>query len=145
MPDEIVPADKKHRRLVIGWAVLVTVCGLVAMVLIHRLLKVPSDPTPAQLEVAAERALRLVTIIAWLCGASFVGMGFWFLRLGYRISHSGRFPPPGAKVIKDTRVRTGAKARGLALVALVTGLLSIGVGSAAAWSLWRMAVAVLER
>ena len=145
MPDEIVRADKKHRRLVLGWAAVVTACGVVAMVLIHRLLKVPSDATPAQLAAITERALRLVTIIAWLCGLSFAGIGLWFLRLGYRISRSGQFPPPGAKVIKDTRVRTGPQARGMALMALLTGLLSIGVGSLAALFLWRLALIVLQR
>ena len=145
MPDEIIPADKKHRRLVLGWAVVVTLGGLVAIVLIHRLVRVPPDPTPQQLSILSDRALRLVTIIAWLSGASFVGMGLWFLRLGYRINRSGRYPPPGTKVIKDTPVRTGPKAQRLARLALATGLVLGGVGSAASWSLWRLAVLVLQR
>ena len=145
MPDEIVPADKKHRRLVLGWAMVVILVGLAGIVLIHRLLRLPDDPTAQQLEATAERAVRLVTVIAWLSGLSFVGVGLWFVRLGYRISRSGRFPPPGTKVIRDTPVRTGAKARGLARLALVTGLVSAGMGSAAAWGLWRLAVVVLQR
>jgi hypothetical protein len=145
MPEEIVPADKKHRRLVLGWAVVVTLGGLLAIVLIHRFLKVPDNPTTGQLKLVADRAIRLVTVIAWLSGLSFVGMGLWFVRLGYRINRSGRFPPPGAKVIRDTPVRTGKKARGLARLALATGLVSAGVGSAAAWALWRLAALVLQR
>jgi hypothetical protein len=145
MCDEIVPADKKHRWLVLGWSALVVAAGVVAILLIQRLMRLPEDPTAQELEAAAERAVRLVTVVAWVSGVGFVGTGLWFVRLGYRISRSGRYPPPGTKVIRNTVVRTGAKARGLALLALMTGLVSAGAGSAAAWALWRLAVLVLER
>lgn len=48
-------------------------------------------------------------------------LGFYLLVIGLRALRSGRFPPPGVRVIRDTRVRTGAGARVIGLVAVSLG------------------------
>ena len=94
---------------------------------------------------AEEKVLRLATIILWIGGLSLVGMGGWFWRLGRRINLADRFPPPGMKVIKDTRVRTGPKARALANLAQAAALLCVVAGTVGMWYLYRFAVALLRQ
>jgi hypothetical protein len=48
------------------------------------------------------------------------------------------------KVIKDTRVRTGAKARALANLAQAAALLCVVAGTVGMWYLHRLAVALLR-
>jgi len=145
MEDEIVPADKRLRRRVLCCAGLMTVGGLLMLTILYRLLDVPPDATEQELKSAGDHAVRFVTIMAWLTGLSFVGIGLWFLGVGHRIRRSGQFPPPGMKVMNDTPVRTGAKARKVANLATVTGLLSAALGPALAWQLGRLAMAALGR
>ena len=143
MDDEIIPADGKLRGRVLWWGVVVTLGGLIALAWVTRLLDVPDDATDAVLREAVDRAIRLARVFAWVVGLSLGVMGLWFLRLGRLVRRSGRFPPPGMGVVKDTPVRTGARARRLAHLATVTGLASILFGAAAVWLVYRIVAALL--
>ena len=143
MDDEIIPADRKLRGRVLWWGGVATLGGLIVLAMVYRLLDVPEDPTDAVLQLAVDRAIRLARVSAWVVGLSFVVMGLWFLRLGHLVRRSGRFPPPGMRVIKDTPVRTGTRARRIARLATVTGLASALFGAVAVWSLYRVVAVFL--
>ena len=143
MDDEIIPADRKLRGRVLWWGGVATLGGLIVLAAVSRLLDVPEDATDAVLRLAVDRAIRLARVSAWVMGLSFVVMGLWFLRLGRLVRRSGRFPPPGMRVIKDTSVRTGIRARCIANLATVTGLASALFGSVAVWFVYRMVAVFL--
>ena len=148
MEYEIVPADKKHRSLARITAVLLTILGLLALGLLYgHLGKIEkrAEENPRAAEEAEQQVLRLAATALWVGGLSLVGMGAWFWRLGRRINRAGRFPPPGMKVIRDTRVRTGAEARTLANLAQAATLLCIVAGTVGMWYFYRLAAAVLQR
>jgi hypothetical protein len=144
MEDEIVPADKRHRRLTLVTAGLLTLLGLLALGMLPAYLGGIRKLAEEDLWAAEEKALRLVAIVLWVGGLSLVVMGAWFWRLGRRINLADRFPPPGMKVIKDTRVRTGAKARAVANLAQATALVCVVAGTVGAWYLYRLAAALLR-
>ncbi len=51
-------------------------------------------------------------------------------RLALRIQHSKRFPPPGEKLVRDTRVRTGAAAIGYArFLKVLVALLALAIAA----------------
>ena len=145
MEDEIVRADNRLRRRVQWLAGFVTVGGLITLAILYSNLRGINDLADEDLDAAVDQAVRLATVIGWITGLSFVGIGVWFLRLARRIRRSGRFPPPGMKVIKDTPVKTGTRARLIANLALATGLASALLGAGAAWWLCRLAVTTLGR
>ena len=144
MQDRIILADKRHRRLAALAAVLVTVVGLLAMGILYAHLGKIEKLAEEDPRAAEEKVLFLGAIVFWAGGLSLVGMGGWFWWLGRRINLGGRFPPPGMKVIKDTRVRMGAQARALANLAQVAALLCVVAGTVGVWYLQRLAVAVLR-
>jgi len=144
MEDEIIPGDKRQRRLALVTALLLTFLGLLALGILCGYLGEIRRLAQEDLRAAEEKALRLTAIVLWVGGLSLVGMGAWFWRLGRRINLADRFPPPGMKVIKDTRVRTGAKARALANLAQAAALLCVVAGTVGMWYLHRLAVALLR-
>ena len=145
MEDEIVPADKNHRRLALVAAAFLTVLGLVALGILHRHLGEIRELAKDNPRAAEEKVLRLAATVLWVGGLSLVGMGAWFWRLGRRINLAGRYPPPGMKVVKHTRVRSGARARTLANLSQVAALLCVVAGTVGMWYLYRLAAAVLGR
>jgi hypothetical protein len=145
MEDEIIPGDSRHRRLTLVTALLLILLGLLALGILHGYLGEIQKLSREDLPAAEEKALRLVSIVVWIGGLSLVGMGAWFWRLGRRINLADRFPPPGMKVIKDTRVRTGAKARAVANLSQAAALLCVVAGTVGMWYLHRLAAAVLRQ
>jgi hypothetical protein len=83
-------------------------------------------------QLPAADALRL---LQWLAAAAFLPMvpfGYFTWRHGQRILASGRFPPPGTRVIVDTPLLTGreARGRGRALRMLAVALAAFGAAGA---------------
>jgi len=90
-----------------------------------------------------------VDLVRWLLPAvlvvSAVAVALWAWRLGARIVASGRFPPPGTRVVSNTPILTGeaAKRRGRALQWLgVTLLILLLLLAAVAWQLMRLLAAM---
>lgn len=145
MEDQIVPADKKLRKLVLVAAVLVAAVGLPVLAVLHGYLREIENQAQRNPQAAVQKAICLTAIVAWVGGLGFVGAGLRLFRLGRRINRADRFPPPGMKVIKNTPVRTGAKARALANLAQVAALLCVVVGTVGMCYLYRLAVTVLQQ
>ena len=139
MECKIIPADKKHRRLAILAAVVITVLGLLAVGILQGHLGKIEKLAERNPRAAEQEVFRLAVIVLWVGGL--VGMGGWFWWLGRRINLGGRFPPAGMKVVKQTRVRTGAEARALANLAQAMALLCVIAGTVGMWYLHRLAVA----
>ena len=142
--DQFVPADRRLRWAVIVAALLLIVAGLAGLLWLASSLRGIEKLEDEQLQVAVDRAVRVTTIVAWVGGLSFVGCGLWLFWLGRRINRSGRYPPPGVKVIRNTRIRSGAAARTMANAALVGSVLCTAAGTFGMWYLYRLAVEVLR-
>jgi hypothetical protein len=123
MPDTIIPADKKLRMKVL--------CGfmlyLVVVVLINRYLAEyaaelkslkQSDPGLAGREM---KQLAII-LFAWN-GTISSALAAWFALVSSRIRKSDCYPYPGMKVIKNTRLRIGDEAQGVAAAYLVVAIL----------------------
>ncbi len=117
-----VPADRRLSRIM-GWLLLILAAagGLVIYFVSARLAAVEAlaeaDPV---LAVARIRNLLSGFIIANLMVTA--AFAVYFVLLGRRVLRAGRYPPPGMKVLRKTRVRTGKGAawigRGFVLFAL---------------------------
>jgi hypothetical protein len=143
MDDEIIRADRRLRAVVIGLTVLLVAGGLVGLAVLYRRLEDVERLGGDKLDAALVQARFWTTAFAWLAGLSFAGIGAWFVRLAVKVLRSGRYPPPGWKVIQDTRVRTGRDARRIALGTMAAAVILAAVGVGCAWYLHRLAVAAL--
>ncbi len=147
MPDEpeIVSADKRLRRWTIVATVLLSAVALAVVTVLDRQFGEVEKLAGDNLDLAIEKMLRLTAIVAWIGGFGFAGSAFWLWRLSRRIGLSGRFPPPGMKVVADTPVKTGSKARSIANLARMTAIMCLLVGTVGMWYLYDLAVAALHR
>src|SRR6266567_2762528 len=78
-------------------------------------------------------AIQLFIIVTTLPFISIIPIAIYCYRIGRKVIASNQFPPPGSKVIRDTKVLTGlaARRRGLTLVALSSLMMVIGVFASA--------------
>jgi hypothetical protein len=124
---EIQPADPATRRRALIAAGVIAVTGWVAYFALQEWLARLQGTDPGLLRQSLERALVWGSWAAMLPVAVLAG---WSWRYGARVGRAGRFPAPGAKVIRDTPVLMGdaARLRGTALKVLAAflGLLSAG-------------------
>jgi hypothetical protein len=128
----ILEADPAYRRkMVLALIVLAVLCGA-ALILTKSVL----DGIEALAAVDPNAAIQkikglIVGIIAINAVLSSV-FGLYFVLLAIRVFRSDQFPPPGMKVVRDTVLRTGKKARtagvilsGAAVLVLSTNLIVI--------------------
>jgi len=66
-------------------------------------------------EVRPELAYpKMISMMKWVLGSAALGIiltGVYLLVIAFRALKAGRYPPPGMKVIKDTRIKTGRQAK----------------------------------
>lgn len=141
---ETVPADPRLRRLAVVLAIVLGMAGVAGMLALRAAMGPLDKLGPDDLPAAVARLLRVVAVVAWAGGLGFVGCAWWLFRLARRINRSGRYPPPGMKVVRDTRVRTGRAARTTANAALLFAVLAAAAGTVGMVRLYRTAEDVLR-
>jgi hypothetical protein len=114
LPERIVHADNRIRLLAFAVFVAATAAGLLAMRWITARIAALERLVP----VDSEQALRgTVALLWWLTGLA-AGMALVValivLQKSRAIRRANRYPVPGARVLRDTVVRTGADARRVA-------------------------------
>lgn len=137
-PHEIQKADPRARRIAIALLGLATLAGLALVATLELQLTgllrwITEDPERMDDRlVICSWGLALAVVVPMLLLAAYL----W--RLSARIVHSGFFPPPGMRVIRDTRVLFGRAAvrrgRLLKVLASLAGATAIGF----VFVLWRL-------
>lgn len=132
---EIQPADPVlRRRFLIGAIAGVLVIAVGLNVLDAYLTGLHELALTAQ-PLAAAKAMRAVRIVLGLVVAGAVLLAGSLARTAWRTLESERFPPPGARMVSDTRIRRGREARrqgyaGLVMAGLIL-LLTAAIALAA--------------
>ena len=109
--DEIILADKGLRKK--------TIILVIGIVLAAMLLGPYFNGYLADLRQEGEERLdlacpKIITLMKWVLGSAALLItltGAYLLVIAFRALKAGRYPPPGMKVIKDTRVKTGRQAK----------------------------------
>ena len=141
---EIIHADPRARAITLAVSLAILVLGAVLLWWLGAYQKELLDLVKRNQPAAVAKALRLADTAACLGGLGLVAAGVWFARLARRIGRSGRFPPPGMKVIRDTPLRTGAKARAMARVAVAVAVVLLLAGTLGMWMFHELVHSLLK-
>jgi hypothetical protein len=101
---------------------------------LERWLIEPADPLP--------RLRLLVVVFAAFVTIPSVGFAVYLWRLGARVVHTERLPLPGATVIRDTPITTGAKARRRGRLVQAAGVLIASTSIAMLLVFWLVVLSV---
>jgi hypothetical protein len=125
MPQDMVPADKNLRKKII-FLLVFFVLGI--MLLSPYLNSRLADWRQAAAENPETALARYSPLIKWLLGITALmvsAASTYLIVVAIRILRTDRYPPPGLKVIRDTRLQTGRRAKITAYVLLVNSIVMI--------------------
>jgi hypothetical protein len=109
--DEIISADKGLRKKTI---ILLIGIVLAVMIVGPYFSGYLADLRQEGVERPESAYPKMITLMKWFLGSAALGItltGAYLLIIAFRSLKAGRYPPPGMKVIKDTRVKTGRQAK----------------------------------
>ncbi len=123
--EKIVKTDSNFRKKILLITLLLVVAGIVFIFYFQNYLtglKLLAEEYP---ELALQRIIYSMKIIIFMLMIIFAGAGIYFLRLGILTIKTSQFPPPGIKVIKDTRLIEGKNAVRKGVIIIILSLLFI--------------------
>lgn len=137
MPAEIQKADAQMRRT----GALVVGAGALLGVVLLGMARGRGPALAAWVAEDVESRLRLVmTVLTLVTTGPVLGVAGYIWYLGGRVVRAGRYPPPRARVLRDTTVLTGqAAVRRGRLAQAAAAVLGLAAGLLA-FFLWRLLV-----
>ena len=117
-PPQMHPADPRLRRQ------LLLVLGLLLLLVIVYFGFLFAEIEQVREQATPDPSLLLQQLFWMSIGLVAMGAGLfiYLTLLALRVFSSGRFPPPGARVLRPTPIRYGWSARGIGLFGAVMGL-----------------------
>ena len=125
MHQDIVTADRELRKKIIIFLVLVTIAVVVTGSYLEDYLDQIEQQSQKDPELVSEKIMFVLKLCTGLVSLLLLCMGIYLILLARRTLKSGQYPPPGMKVIRDTRIRTEAEARSITIVMLFSSLILI--------------------
>ena len=136
--DEIVYADKDYRKKMIIGFILV---ALATAVFLHYstayIDQLFSEKKRDNQFKAVEDAFSFILILRGVLTIVFTAVGIYWISIGLRILNSKRFPPPGMKVLKDTKIKKGRSATAMAYILFVGAVIIVIATNFAFWYMHR--------
>ncbi len=119
MNQDVVPADKELRKKIIIFIVLVTIVVIVTEPYIKGYLDQIEQLSQKDPQLAFKKSMFILKVALGFVSLLLLSMGVYFVLLARKTLRSGQYPPPGMRVIRDTRLRTGAQAKRVAISFIV--------------------------
>ena len=119
--EQVIKADKRTRRFVF--------LAYLASVLVLAVWALPWSESKLKQVENSEVLLRIIRIVIAFIFLSIVPFGMYLCWFGWRVIRHRQIPPPGTKVIVDTKVIEGDKAvtRGRLIIAISLLLVVLGL------------------
>ena len=120
MDQDMVRADKSLRKKLILFLILFTIIVILIEPTINRYIEEIKQTSEKDPELAFKKSMVALKVSLGLVSFLLLMTGVYFIALARRTFKSGQYPPPGMRVIRDTRLRTGTQAKraGIYLIAL---------------------------
>ena len=123
--EKIVKTDKDFRKKVLLITLLLVVAGIIFILCFQNYLTGLRSLAEEYPELALQRIINSMKIIIFSVMIIYAGAGIYFLRLGILTIKASQFPPPGIKVIKDTRLIEGKNAVRKGIIIIILSMLFI--------------------
>ena len=120
MDQDMVWADKSLRKKLILFLILFTIIVILIEPTINRYIEEIKQTSEKDPELAFKKSMVALKVSLGLVSFLLLMTGVYFIALVRRTFKSGQYSPPGMRVIRDTRLRTGTQAKraGISLIAL---------------------------
>jgi H+/Cl- antiporter ClcA len=127
MNTDFIPADKELRRKFIIFLVIVTLALIIVEPHVKAYLDQINQLSKKDPELALTKAMPPLKWSMRVVFLALLGMGAYLILLARRTLRSGQYPPPGMRVIRDTRLRTENQAKRSAISLIVLASILIVV------------------
>jgi hypothetical protein len=111
MDNQIIPADKSLRKKVLLIVLLCIPIGFFLIQSVTDYIEVCKSLADTDIDLAIRKMKELIALIMVINALVSSAIGLYLIFLAVKILKSNSYPPPGMKVIQDTRIRTGKKAK----------------------------------
>ena len=120
MNSGIVPADKNLRKKFFIFLGLLVIAVFIILPYFNKYLEQIKQVSNENPEAAFKKSMFVLKATLGFVSFLLVMTGIYSMSLARRTLKSGQYPPPGMRVIRDTRLRTGTQAKraGILLIAL---------------------------
>jgi hypothetical protein len=120
MNSGIVPADKNLRKKFFIFFGLLVIAVFIILPYFNEYLEQIKQAFKENPEVAFMKSMFVLKATLGFVSFLLLMAGIYSMSLARRTFKSGQYPPPGMRVIRDTRLRTGTQAKraGISLIAL---------------------------
>ena len=125
MNQDIVPADKNLRKKFFIFLGLSVIAVLIIVPYFNEYLEQIKQVFKENPEVAFKKSMFVLKVSLSLVSLLLVMTGIYLMVLARKTLRSGQYPPPGMRVIRDTRLRTGAQARRASISLIVISCILI--------------------
>lgn len=122
---EIIKADKRLRITIIILFIIIIGATLLAYTMFQRYFLTIQNIADSDPEAAIMKMVNILKAIVYVNPIIFLLFFVYFISLGYKTFKSKQYPPPGVKVIRDTYMIRGKKAKGYAIGLWITAIILI--------------------
>ena len=130
MNELMIPADRDHRKKVVIWAVLFALVGAFSVLALYATFMGLESLAEADPEKALQKLKKILTVITVLNAFASSLFAIYFTSVAARIIKSGQYPPPGMRVLRDTKLRTGKAAKWMAVPQILAAVLILATNIA---------------
>ncbi|MBN1326534.1 MAG: hypothetical protein JW996_01160 [Candidatus Cloacimonetes bacterium] len=123
--NKFIKADPGLKRGVGIFVIVIVVIALIFFIYFLKYQQSMMQLAETSPELALFKLTRTLNIISNINSAVMIIFAVYFLRLGIKILISGRFPLPGQRMIKDTKIRSEGQAKLMGWIAILFGMLMI--------------------
>ncbi|MGD2152339.1 MAG: hypothetical protein PVG79_03670 [Gemmatimonadales bacterium] len=127
-------ARRNAAILVLGFTFL----GTVSYFALDRFITDLRELAQVDPELAVEHASLAIKVLALTLGGTLAGLAAWLVHFSLGIARTGRFPPPGTDLIRETRILAGAQARARARLGFVLAVVIAAAAVALPTYLWHI-------
>ena len=125
MNQDIVPADKNLRKKFFIFLGLSVIAVLIIVPYFNEYIEQIKQAFKENPEVAFKKSMFVLKASLGFVSLLLLMTGVYFIILARRTLRSGQYPPPGMRVIRDTRLRTGTQAKRAAISLIVLSCILI--------------------
>jgi heme/copper-type cytochrome/quinol oxidase subunit 2 len=125
MNQDIVPADKSLRKRFIIFFILFTIAVILIAPYFNDYMEHIKQISKENPELAFKKSMFMLKLTLGIVSLLLLMTGVYFIILARRTFKSGQYPPPGMRVIRNTRLRTGTQAQRAAISLIVLSCILI--------------------